>query len=89
MDDQLTFRVPAELARRLTAQAKASGVKRSQVVREALHAWLDAPPSSAHRSAPVGVRERIASYVGAVSLDRASGERDALVQQLRAHNWRE
>ncbi|MDA1081931.1 MAG: ribbon-helix-helix protein, CopG family [Gemmatimonadetes bacterium] len=94
--------MPAELAKRLTARAKASGVKRSQVVREALQAWLDAAPASetvsetvlerasTQRSAPVvGVRERIGSYIGAVSLDRASAERDALAKRLRAHNWRE
>jgi len=90
MEDQLTLRVPAALARRLDARAKATGVKRSQVVREALHAWLDAAPAPVPPSASVvGVRERIGSYFGAVLLGRASGERDALARQLRAHNWRE
>lgn len=89
MEDQLTLRVPAELAKRLSDRARAAGVKRSQVVREALQAWLDMPASGPVSAPVVGVRERIGSYVGAVRLDRASGERDALVRQLRAHNWRE
>lgn len=86
MNDQLTLRVPADLARRLAARAKAAGVKRSQVVREALQAWLD---TSAEPPRVSGVRERIAPYVGALSLDRASLERDDLARRLRSHNWRE
>ena len=85
MDDQLTLRVPADLARRLAARARAAGIKRSQVVREALQAWLaDAPEAPRATS----VRERMGPYVGALSLDRAALERDELAQRLRAHNWR-
>ena len=86
MDSQLTLRIPSALARRLTAHAKATGVKRSQVVREALQAFLEFPPDRPRTSS---VRERIGSYIGAVSLDRPSAERDDLARRLRSHNWRE
>jgi metal-responsive CopG/Arc/MetJ family transcriptional regulator len=84
MSDQVTLRIPADLARALAARARATGVKRSQVVREALRAFLGAPASPA-----AAVHERIGRYVGAVSLGRPERERDALTERLRAHNWRE
>ena len=86
MDAQLTLRVPADLAQRLQARAQAAGVKRSQVVREALQAFLAAPPDAPRTTS---VRERLGPYIGALSLDRASAERDELAGLLRAHNWRE
>ena len=86
MDAQVTLRVPAELARRLAARAKATGLKRSHVVREALQAFLQSPPDVPRSTT---VRERIGSYVGAVSLDGPSVERDELARRLRSHNWRE
>lgn len=86
MDNQLTLRVPAELARRLAARAKAAGVKRSQVVREALLAYLASAPDQPRTTS---VRERLAPYIGAVTLDAPSTERDELAQRLRSHNWRE
>ena len=86
MDAQLTLRVPADLAKRLATRAKLTGVKRSQVVREALQAFLaigvEAPRTTS-------VRERLEPYIGAVSLDAAGLERDELTQRLRSHNWRE
>lgn len=86
MDAQLTLRLPADLARRLAARAKATGLKRSHVVREALQAFLQSPPDVPRSTT---VRERIGSYVGAVSLDGPSAERDELARRLRSHNWRE
>ena len=86
MDAQLTLRVPAELARRLAARARANGVKRSQVVREALQAFL---ATGAEPPRTTSVRERLAPYIGAISLDAPSLERDDLARRLRSHNWRE
>ena len=86
MDNQLTLRVPADLARRLAARAKAGGVKRSQVVREALQMYLASAPEQARTTS---VKERLAPYIGAVTLDAPSAERDELSQRLRSHNWRE
>jgi Ribbon-helix-helix protein, copG family len=84
-EDQLTLRVPASLSRVLAARARERDVPKSQIIREALERYLAEPPAE-HPSA---VWERVASYVGSVSLDRAASERDALAAQLRAHNWRE
>ena len=86
MDAQLTLRVPAELARRLATRARATGVKRSHLVREALLAYLG---PVAERPRSTSVRERLEPYIGAVSLDRPSLERDDLARRLRSHNWRE
>lgn len=83
---QMTLRMPPELARRLAARARAAGVKRSQVVREALGAFLAVAPEPPRATS---VRERLGSYIGAVSLDHAAAEYDELAQRLRAHNWRE
>ena len=81
----MTLRVPATLARKLAARARAQGVKRSHVVREALAAFLDQPAAAP----PVRtVRERIGPYVGSITLDHAASERDLLAKRLRAHNWR-
>lgn len=84
-EDQLTLRVPASLSRALTQRARERDVPKSQVIREALERYLAEPPTD-HPSA---MWERVAPYVGSVSLDRAGVERDALAAQLRAHNWRE
>jgi predicted transcriptional regulator len=91
MDDQLTLRLPGDLARRLSSRARDAGVKRSAVVREALIAYLgpDAGTAKARAAKPLAVRERLAPFVGAVALDRPALERDQLAQRLREHNWRE
>jgi predicted DNA-binding protein len=94
MDEQLSLRLPRELARQLSHRARTAGVKRSAIVREALEAFLGAPPAP---ESAREVRERLAPFVGAVKLSRGTGagagagagERDALLRQLRAHNWRE
>jgi predicted DNA-binding protein len=92
MDEQLSLRLPRELARQLGKRARTAGVKRSAIVREALEAFLGTPPAP---ESAREVRERLAPFVGAVKLTRGTGagagagERDALLRQLRAHNWRE
>lgn len=86
MDAQLTLRVPADLAKRLAARARQTGVKRSQVVREALQAFL---ASGVEAPRTTSVRERLEPYIGAVSLDAAALERDDLARRVRSHNWRE
>lgn len=82
--DQVTLRLPRELATALRRKAREKGVTKSQVVREALAAYLavsDAEPDAAW--------ERITPFIGAVRLDPAAVEQDALVRQIRDHNWRQ
>ena len=84
-DDQLTLRVPGDLARALARRARERDVPKSQLVREALERYLAEPavePATA-------VWERVASYAGSARLDQKASARDALAAQLRAHNWRE
>ncbi|MGH7718352.1 MAG: ribbon-helix-helix protein, CopG family [Gemmatimonadaceae bacterium] len=84
-DDQLTLRLPKELARVLARRARARRVAKSQLVREALQAYLgDVPPAD-----PGAAWRRVAPLVGSIALDAAAIERDALAGQVRAHNWRE
>ena len=85
MDTQLTLRVGRELASRLDAHARAASVKRSAVVRAALEAYLSPVAAAPARS----VRERLAPYIGVLTVDRAKVERDDLARTIRAHNWRE
>ena len=87
MDEQLTFRIPPELARLLIRRARERGVPRSLVVREALAGYLaDAPPASA--PSPAGPWGRLDRFVGAVKLDPAKVESDELARRVRDHNWR-
>ena len=84
MDDQLTLRIPAALARGLTRRARERGVPKSQLVREALRRYL--AEGSAESSADP--REMVERFRGTAPLDRAALESDALARQIRAHNWR-
>ena len=85
MDTQLTFRLPRDVARALARRARERRVPRSHVVREALEAYLAVP---APGPSPLLVRERIAPFVGAVRLDPAAFERDAIMREIRRRNWR-
>jgi len=86
MEDQITFRLPRDVARVLARRARERGVPKSQVVREAVATYLTAPPAG---PGPIDTRQRIAPFLGAVTLDAAAMERDALAQRIRQHNWRE
>ena len=84
MPDQTSFRLPRDLLRALNRAARERGVPKSQLVREALQAYLIGP------SAPAGEAwERVSHLVGSLSLDRTALEWDQIAQQIRSHNWRE
>lgn len=57
METQLSVRLPGELARRLARAARARGVKRSELVREAIRAFLEGPPVGHGGSAYDRVRD--------------------------------
>ena len=83
-DDQVTLRLPRELARLLSRRAKERGVPKSQMVREAIQAYL----------ADGGLEEgeawrSVASLVGSEPLDASGIERDDMARRIRAHNWRD
>ena len=82
-DDQITLRLPSDLARLLRGRAKATGAPASQLVREALLAYLTEPSQ-----APGSAWDRVAPLVGSIALDRTALKRDPIAAQIRAHNWR-
>jgi len=84
-DDQLTFRIPRELARQLRRLSRERGVPSSQIVREALQSYL----GGSRREDPATIWSRLEPLVGSLTIDSAAVERDALTGQLRRHNWRE
>jgi hypothetical protein len=85
-NEQLTLRLPAELAKALEGEAKERGVPRSQLVREALHAYLGATP---HPGPGRATWDRIAPYQGAVSLSPEDADAAEVARRIREHNWRE
>ena len=82
-DDQLTLRLPGALGRMLAQRAREQGVPKSQLVREALEAYL-----ATATAVPGAAWQAVAPLVGSLALDRARSGRDALARQMRAHNWR-
>jgi len=84
-DDQLTFRIPRELARQLRQQARERGVASSQIVREALQSYLGGTMPEDRDT----TWRRLEPLIGSLTIDSAAVERDALTAQLRRHNWRE
>jgi hypothetical protein len=84
--DQLTLRLPAELSKALEGEAKERGVPRSQLVREALHAYLGATVQAGTGRTSW---DRIAPYQGAVSLSPEDAEASQIARRIREHNWRE
>lgn len=85
MEDQVTFRVPRDIARVLARYARQRGVPKSALVREALALYLAGPAAEA---GPTDARQRIAPFIGVVSLDAAAVEQDQLARRIREHNWR-
>ena len=86
MSDQTSFRLPTPLARALARLARARGVPKSQLVREALERYLaesDPVPTAG------AVRERSAPYIGAVRLDARALAADESTRLIRQRNWRE
>jgi metal-responsive CopG/Arc/MetJ family transcriptional regulator len=83
-DEQITLRLPTQLARQVTRRARERGIPTSQIVREALEAYF-ATASTDVASA----WERVQAMIGSVALDHAAIERDGLASQVRANNWRE
>ena len=86
MDDQITLRIPRDLARALARRARARGVPKSQVVREALLGYLTAANAEPE---PGETWRRIAHFMGSLQLDHGAIEDDPLARQIRDHNWRE
>ena len=83
-DDQLTLRLPHQLLHDIDRRARALGVPKAQVVREALAAYLAAPPEPD----PSAAVQAVSALIGSLALDPESIERDAIAERVRRHNWR-
>lgn len=84
MSEQTTLRLPTPLAQLLARRARARGVPKSQLVREALELYLmETTPLSPDR-----IRERTAPYLGAVRLDPKRLASDPVARLIRERNWR-
>lgn len=84
-DEQISARLPRHVYRELERHARARGVPKSMLVREAIEQYLAA---GAVTDAP-SAWQRVSGLVGSLRLDAARLERDALARQLREHNWRD
>lgn len=84
-DEQLTLRLPRDLARQLARRARELGAPKSQVVREAIQAYLASGPALK----PGEAWARVKHMVGSMPLDQAAIERDEIARQIRDHNWRD
>jgi hypothetical protein len=87
MRDQLTIRLPREVAQALARRARQRRVPKARLVREALETYLGTGGAAAGGGA-LDPRERIAAFVGAVTLSRSATDRDVIAKRIRRHNWR-
>jgi metal-responsive CopG/Arc/MetJ family transcriptional regulator len=85
MDSQITLRLPKELARAIARSAKARGVPRSQLVREALAKYVSEP----ERESDEAFWERNKHFIGCLSLDHDAMMADPIARQMYEHNFRE
>ncbi len=85
MDAQLTLRLPRDLDRRLARHAKARGLKKSHLVREAVARYLAATEGPTAEE----LWERSKPYIGIVQGDHEAMMADPLARQIYEHNFRE
>jgi hypothetical protein len=87
MADQTSFRLPPEMLRALGRLARQRGIKKSQLVREALEQYLASQGTSPQDVQPMTLRERTAPYIGSINL--GSGDTEDITVRIRRQNWRE
>jgi hypothetical protein len=86
MAEQTSFRLPLETLRELGRVAKARGVPKSQLVREALELYLAKPAPA--ESAGLSVQDRSAPYIGSINLS-GPGDAEGIADRVRRRNWRD
>lgn len=85
MDSQITLRLSKELARALAKRAKARGVPKSQLVREAVQKYLAEPEQESDEA----FWERNKHFIGSVQGDHEAMMADPIARQMYEHNFRE
>ena len=86
MSYQTSFRLPPEMLREVERVARQRGIRKSQLVREALEQFLAGPTSEA--SPGLSVRDRSAPYIGSINLS-GPGDAEAIADRVRRRNWRD
>ena len=84
MDAQITLRLPKQLSRSLDRLAKAKGVPRSQLVREAVARYVAEPEELSDEE----WWERVKPFMGSIPLDREAMMADPIARQMYEHNFR-
>ena len=85
MDAQITLRLPKELARQVARIAKTRGVKKSQVVREAVADYL----SRSRQETREELWARLQPFVGCIEGDYEAMMADPIARQIYEHNVRD
>jgi len=85
MDSQITLRLPKDLAKALAQRAKAQGVPKSQLVREAVMKYVAEPEPESDEA--FFARNR--HFIGSLSLDHDAMMADPIARQMYEHNFRE
>ena len=85
MDSQITLRLPKELAKALAQRAKAQGVPKSQLVREAVMRYVAEP----ERESDEAFFARNQHFIGCVRGDHEAAMQDELYRQIYTNNFRE
>ena len=85
MDAQVTLRLPKELDRALAKAAKARGLKKSHLVREAVAAYL---ARESDEQSPEQLRAVLDEFIGSMPLDHDAIMKDPIARQIYEHNWR-
>ena len=71
---------------RIERAAKERGIRKSQLVREALEQYLAGPTGDAPPG--LSVRDRTAPYIGSINLS-GPGDAEAIADRVRRRNWRD
>jgi len=86
MDAQVTLRLPKEMDRALAKAAKARGLKKSHLVREAVAAYLARDEQGAEQE---HLRAVLREFAGSVSLDHEEVMKDPIARHIYEMNWRD
>jgi len=88
MDSQITLRLPKELARALTKRAKARGVPKSQLVREAVARYVAEPEPLSDEEFRARYDAFVGSATSAPGAHEAAMTDDPMYRQIYENNFR-
>lgn len=86
MEAQVTLRLPKEMDRALAKAAKARGLKKSHLVREAVAAYLARDEQAAEHER---LRAVLREFVGSAPLDHDEVMKDPIARHIYEMNWRD